>query len=80
ELSVLVAQNRMLRLRVQRASQRATALNERYLRRIGADLHDGPAQLVALAALGIDSPVLADPATPAAARARELQVVKANLD
>ncbi|WP_353816940.1 sensor histidine kinase [Mesorhizobium sp.] len=80
ELSDLVAQNRMLRLRVQRASQRATALNERYLRRIGADLHDGPAQLVALAALGIDSPVLADPATPAAARARELQVVKANLD
>lgn len=80
ELSDLLAQNRMLRLRVQRASQRATALNERYLRRIGADLHDGPAQLVALAALGIDSPVLADPATPAAARARELQAIKANLD
>lgn len=80
ELSDLVVQNRMLRLRVQRASQRATALNERYLRRIGADLHDGPAQLVALAALGIDSPVLADSATPAAARARELQAVKANLD
>jgi signal transduction histidine kinase len=80
ELSDLLAQNRMLRLRVQRASQRATALNERYLRRIGADLHDGPAQLVALAALGIDSPVLADPATPAAARARELRAVKANLD
>ncbi|TIP71427.1 MAG: sensor histidine kinase, partial [Mesorhizobium sp.] len=39
ELSDLVAQNKMLRLRVQRASQRATALNERYLRRIGADLH-----------------------------------------
>ena len=52
ELSDLLAQNRALRLRVQRASQRATALNERYLRRIGADLHDGPAQLVALAALG----------------------------
>ncbi|TKB05522.1 MAG: sensor histidine kinase, partial [Mesorhizobium sp.] len=43
ELSDLLAQNRLLRLRVQRASQRATAVNERYLRRIGADLHDGPA-------------------------------------
>jgi signal transduction histidine kinase len=57
ELQGLVTQNSALRHRVQRASRRATALNERYLRRIGADLHDGPAQLVALAALRLDSPV-----------------------
>ena len=57
ELQGLVVQNSALRQRVQRASRRAAALNEKYLRRIGADLHDGPAQLVALAALRMDSPV-----------------------
>ena len=51
ELSRLLSANEELRVRVQRASQRATALNERYLRRISADLHDGPAQLLALASL-----------------------------
>ena len=58
ELSALLAQNRTLRQRVQKASRRASAINERYLRRIGADLHDGPAQLVALAALRMDSEAL----------------------
>ncbi|MCO6050470.1 histidine kinase [Mesorhizobium sp. RP14(2022)] len=47
-------QNRLLRLRVERASARGTELNERYLRRISADLHDGPAQLIGLAALRLD--------------------------
>ena len=60
ELQETLTLNSMLRQRVQRASRRATALNERYLRRIGADLHDGPAQLVALAALRMDSPALVD--------------------
>lgn len=60
ELQETLTVNSMLRQRVQRASRRATALNERYLRRIGADLHDGPAQLVALAALRMDSPALVD--------------------
>ena len=58
ELSALLAQNRTLRRRVQKASRSASAINERYLRRIGADLHDGPAQLVALAALRMDSEAL----------------------
>jgi signal transduction histidine kinase len=61
ELQALLSQNSLLRQRVQRASRRAAALNERYLRRIGADLHDGPAQLVALAALRMESPLLLDP-------------------
>ncbi|TIO04846.1 MAG: sensor histidine kinase, partial [Mesorhizobium sp.] len=39
ELQEALAQNSSLRQRVQRASRRATAINERYLRRIGADLH-----------------------------------------
>ena len=61
ELSRLVAQNRELRLRVERASSRAVALNERFLRRISADLHDGPAQLLALASLKLgDSRVLSE--------------------
>jgi signal transduction histidine kinase len=47
----VAAQNRDLHRRVQRASSRAVALNERLLKRISADLHDGPAQLLALAAL-----------------------------
>ena len=80
ELSGLLTQNRQLRLRVQRASQRVTALNERYLRRIGADLHDGPAQLVALAALRLDSDALASSAAPEAARAREIEAIKISLD
>ena len=55
QLSQLLAQNEHLRLRVQGASGRAAALNERYLRRISADLHDGPAQLLALASLRLGS-------------------------
>jgi signal transduction histidine kinase len=51
ELSNLLGQNEALRLRVQRASSRSAALNERFLKRISADLHDGPAQLLALASL-----------------------------
>ena len=48
ELATLATQNEALRLRVQRASSRATELNEQYLRRISAELHDGPAQLAGL--------------------------------
>lgn len=55
ELSKLLEQNRRLRSRVEESSRRTTALNERYLRRIGADLHDGPAQLIALALVHLDS-------------------------
>jgi signal transduction histidine kinase len=55
ELATLAAQNEALRLRVQRASSRATELNERYLRRISAELHDGPAQLLGFAALRVAS-------------------------
>ncbi|TIV05978.1 MAG: sensor histidine kinase, partial [Mesorhizobium sp.] len=40
--------------------------------RIGADLHDGPAQLVALAALRMDSPALVDPATSSTLREAEI--------
>jgi len=51
----IAALNRDLGERVMRASARATASAERMLRRIGADLHDGPAQHVALAAMRLGS-------------------------
>lgn len=44
-----------LRNRLKNASRRTTELNERFLRRIGADLHDGPAQLLGLALLRLHS-------------------------
>ena len=80
ELQALLSQNSSLRQRVQRASRRATAINERYLRRIGADLHDGPAQLVALAALRMDSPLLLDPTAPSNRREAEIADIHHTLD
>jgi len=53
-LSGLLVQNRELRGRMQSAAGRTTALNERYLHRISADIHDGPAQNVSLALLRLE--------------------------
>ena len=55
ELSTLLSQNSVLRNRLQISSNRVAEINERYLRRIGADLHDGPAQLISFALLRLDS-------------------------
>lgn len=55
ELRTLLAQNQELRTRVERSSQRALDINEQHLRRLGAELHDGPAQLLGLALLRLDS-------------------------
>jgi signal transduction histidine kinase len=54
-LSNLLNQNEELRNRLQNSSNRVVEINERYLHRIGADLHDGPAQLIAFALLRLDS-------------------------
>ncbi len=54
QLTGLLGQNEQLHSRVSRAAARTTALNERFLRRIAADLHDGPGQDLALALLRID--------------------------
>jgi signal transduction histidine kinase len=58
QLTTLLAQNEELHQRVQRAARRTTELNEQYLRRISAELHDGPAQDIALALLRLDSQTL----------------------
>lgn len=55
ELSALLKQNEELNERVRRATDRATEINERFLRRVSADLHDGPAQALGFALLRLDS-------------------------
>ena len=44
QLTVLIGQNTELQDRVIQAAERATALNETFLRRISSDIHDGPGQ------------------------------------
>jgi signal transduction histidine kinase len=55
QLTEILAQNEKLGTRVRTASARTAALNERFLRRISAELHDGPAQDLAFALLRLDS-------------------------
>lgn len=54
ELEQTSRQNWLLRERVARASGRVAEVTENYLRRIGAELHDGPAQLIGLANLKVE--------------------------
>lgn len=61
----MAALNRGLRARVVEASARATAQTDRSLRRLGAELHDGPAQYLALAALRLDSATAGGRSDPA---------------
>ncbi|MEZ5776942.1 MAG: ATP-binding protein [Paracoccaceae bacterium] len=61
-------QNADLRQRVVGASSRATAQTERAIRRIGSDLHDGPAQYLSLASLRMDAAFSPKNGTPADAK------------
>ena len=54
ELTRLLDQNARLHRRLRGSAERTTALNEGGLRRIGSDLHDGPAQTMSLALLRLD--------------------------
>lgn len=56
QLHELLGQNKDLGLTLERARRRSADLHERLLRRIGADLHDGPAQLLSLALLLLHVP------------------------
>jgi len=51
ESQAMARQNADLRTRVVEASARAAAQSDRFLRQLGSDLHDGPAQHLALAAM-----------------------------
>jgi signal transduction histidine kinase len=54
ELTDLLAQNSELNERVHTAAERTTTLNERSMRRVSSDLHDGPGQMLSLALLRLD--------------------------
>jgi signal transduction histidine kinase/Tfp pilus assembly protein PilF len=53
-LGKLLEQNEVLRSRLVLAATRSTTLNERFLRRLSAELHDGPAQDLGFALLKLD--------------------------
>ena len=72
DVEELAERNRDLLLRVRGAAARAAAATEMSLRRIGADLHDGPAQYLAYAALRLDGLRRALPET----RVDELDAVR----
>ena len=55
QLTALLAQNADLNERIRRAASRAAMFNERSLRRIRAELHDGPVQELSYALLRLDS-------------------------
>jgi len=55
ELTDLLDQNAELSDRVHLAAERSTTLNERSMRRVSSDLHDGPGQMLSLALLRLDA-------------------------
>src|SRR6185369_16293683 len=55
QLTELNAQNAVLHQRVRRAAGRATSLNENFLQRLSADIHDGPAQDLGFALMRLTS-------------------------
>ena len=55
QLTELLAQNQELHERVRRAAASVALLNEGYLRRVGSELHDGPAQDLGLSLLKLDA-------------------------
>ena len=61
DLSKSLMLNEELRQDIANANRRASESNERFLRRVSAELHDGPVQLIGLALLRLDG---INPATP----------------
>jgi len=54
QLRASLAENRNMRLQLREAGEQTTALNEKALHRLAADLHDGPAQELSFALLRFD--------------------------
>lgn len=71
----LQEQNVALQVGIEQAHRRGADINERSMRRIGADLHDGPAQLVGLALLKLDELIPPLKASPAGAE-RHLETLQ----
>ncbi len=55
QLRVTLRENEEMHEQLGEAGRQTTALNEQFLHRVAADLHDGPAQNLALAMLRLDS-------------------------
>jgi signal transduction histidine kinase len=55
ELSRLLAENNELQIKVRNAQHRMAEINELFLRRVSAELHDAPAQLIGFALLRLDA-------------------------
>ena len=53
-LRALLRENDQMRERLSQAGVQTTTLNEQFLYRVAADIHDGPAQTIALARMRID--------------------------
>jgi signal transduction histidine kinase len=53
-LSNLLVINKNMQRSMKTASARAVELNEQFLRRVGADLHDGPAQMIGFAVMRLN--------------------------
>ncbi len=84
QLTEVARQNEELHERVRGAAARTTALNERFLRRFSAELHDGPAQDISLALLQLDhiQATIASDGVPESAREsaeRDLDIVQSSL-
>lgn len=77
ELSALVDANARLDAKVRRAAAETTSLNERLLRRVAADLHDGPAQDLGFAQMRLVS--MAEPLPEAAGQPVRIAVPVADL-
>jgi len=54
QLRTLLDENNLMRERLREAGASTTALNEEFMHRIAADLHDGPAQAIAFALMRFD--------------------------
>jgi signal transduction histidine kinase len=85
ELTALNAQNNALHQRVRRAAERATALNENFLQRLSADLHDGPGQdlgfaLMQLKTVDTGCPAIDEPKCAAGSLAPVRAAVQSALD
>jgi signal transduction histidine kinase len=84
-LTTLLEQNEELHDRVRRAAARTTALNERFLRRVSAELHDGPAQDLGLALLRLDhvqerqAAPLGTPSNGAGSPSDDLEIISSSL-
>lgn len=80
ELNRLLRENTELGERLRRASRETAALNEQFLRKVGADIHDGPLQSIAYAAMCVDSPSIRFGNGRDAGRLNDVDAIKESLE